>query len=127
MKLTLSVLLFETHNRDPTSFGTGIFKQISMAYDKDPVFVLAAGAAFPAVSIVVVALRFYVRSTQKARYGPDDWLALAGLVGLPLSFAEKLQLKFSSGVLNRSRYSLDYRYAPTIVSTFDIADRGFRC
>lgn len=57
-----------------------------MSYDKDPRYVLAAGAVFPAVAIVIVALRFFVRSTQKARYGADDWSALAALVSAVFVF-----------------------------------------
>ena len=39
-----------------------------------------AGAVLPAVGILVVALRFYVRSTQKWAVGIDDWLMLPALV-----------------------------------------------
>lgn len=53
-----------------------------MAYDDDPAYVLAAGAAFPAICIMAVSLRFYTRGVQKAAYGLDDLLALLALVSI---------------------------------------------
>ncbi|KAI1144988.1 hypothetical protein F4825DRAFT_280746 [Nemania diffusa] len=42
--------------------------------------IIAAGAALPAIGIIVVALRFYTRLTQKARLGLDDFFILPALV-----------------------------------------------
>ena len=42
--------------------------------------VLAAGAVFPAVAIIIVGLRFWTRSRQKANFGADDWLMIPALV-----------------------------------------------
>ncbi|KAI0542845.1 hypothetical protein GGR58DRAFT_449823 [Xylaria digitata] len=42
--------------------------------------IIAASAALPAISIIVVALRFYTRLTQKARLGLDDFFILPALV-----------------------------------------------
>lgn len=50
--------------------------------DEKPSLVLAAGIVFPLLGIIVVALRFYTRSTQKASYQLDDWLTLPALVGI---------------------------------------------
>ncbi|RWA08690.1 hypothetical protein EKO27_g6426 [Xylaria grammica] len=47
--------------------------------------IIAAAAALPAIGIVVVALRFYTRFTQKARLGLDDFFivpALALVIGM---------------------------------------------
>ena len=43
--------------------------------------VLALGATLPAVCILTVATRFYVRRIQKTEVSVDDWLILAALVG----------------------------------------------
>ena len=64
-----------------------------MADDQNPNYMLAAGATFIALCIIIVALRFFTRSLQKARIGIDDWLVLPALVsaflmlvaGLPCS------------------------------------------
>ena len=63
-----------------------------MKYDQDPAYVLAAGIAFPVLCIIVVSLRFYARSGQKARYGLDDWLSLFALV----SICSKICLTYDS-------------------------------
>ncbi|KAJ8126613.1 hypothetical protein O1611_g7028 [Lasiodiplodia mahajangana] len=42
--------------------------------------IIAAAAALPAISIIVVALRFYTRLTQKVRLGLDDFFILPALV-----------------------------------------------
>lgn len=42
--------------------------------------VLAAGAALPPVCIGLVALRFYARTAQEAKFGLDDWLTVPGLL-----------------------------------------------
>lgn len=44
--------------------------------------VTAIGANLPAVSICIVALRFYTRMRQSVQPGIDDWLILGGLVGV---------------------------------------------
>ncbi|KAM3084557.1 hypothetical protein ACMFMG_001340 [Clarireedia jacksonii] len=49
-----------------------------MAHDNDPNFLLAEATILPVLCIVVITLRFYARRTQKAKIGPDDWLALVG-------------------------------------------------
>ena len=46
-----------------------------------PESVVAVGAVFPALGIIVVALRFYTRYRQKARLMLDDWLTVPALVG----------------------------------------------
>ena len=51
-----------------------------MEHDHDPAYVLAAGIIFPVICVVVVSLRFYTRSKQKATCGLDDWLAFSALV-----------------------------------------------
>jgi O-antigen/teichoic acid export membrane protein len=42
--------------------------------------VLAAGIILPILNILFVALRFYVRRTQKERIGIDDWLSIPSAV-----------------------------------------------
>ena len=42
--------------------------------------ITAAAAVLPAVSIVVVGLRLYVRTKQKAHVGADDWFNIIALV-----------------------------------------------
>jgi hypothetical protein len=42
----------------------------------------AIGIALPAVALVVTGLRLYTRRIQHASLGLDDWLIVAGLVGL---------------------------------------------
>ena len=42
--------------------------------------VLAAGVVIPIVGVLVVGLRFWQRSFQKARIGVDDYLILFALV-----------------------------------------------
>ena len=51
-----------------------------MAHDKDPAYVLAAGATFLAVCIIIVVLRFFTRTLQKVTIGIDDWLVIPALV-----------------------------------------------
>ena len=46
-----------------------------------PGSMIALGAAFPALGIVAVALRFYTRRIQKAPLKLDDWLTIPVLVG----------------------------------------------
>ncbi|PQE22941.1 plasma membrane Pth11 protein [Rutstroemia sp. NJR-2017a BBW] len=41
--------------------------------------VLSAGIAIPIVAIFLVALRFWLRSYQKVKLGPDDWTILIAL------------------------------------------------
>lgn len=55
---------------------------IMTSSDENPSFVLASGIIFPVLGIIVVALRFYTRSTQKVSYQLDDWLILPALVGI---------------------------------------------
>ena len=45
--------------------------------------ILALGIALPLTSILIVALRFWVRRVQQVHTGIDDWLSLAGLVRFP--------------------------------------------
>lgn len=84
-----------------------------MAHDKDPSYVLAAGTVFPAFTIIIVAFRFLVRNTQKAKYGADDWLALVALVSNFFLYKglQKYEsfLTLQSGIPNRSWYPLDHR------------------
>ncbi|KAL2043609.1 hypothetical protein N7G274_003916 [Stereocaulon virgatum] len=42
--------------------------------------VIAAGAALPAVGIIVVALRYWTRVKRKTRLGIDDWLMVPALL-----------------------------------------------
>ncbi len=42
--------------------------------------VIAAGAIFPAVAIIVVGLRFWTRRIKKVALGADDWLIVPALV-----------------------------------------------
>ncbi|KAI0423893.1 hypothetical protein F5Y09DRAFT_348290 [Xylaria sp. FL1042] len=42
--------------------------------------VLGAGIALPLVSLGIVAVRFYIRTMQKAAAGFDDWCILIGAV-----------------------------------------------
>lgn len=42
--------------------------------------VVAAGAIFPVVSIIIVLLRFWTRLRKKSGLGADDWLILPALV-----------------------------------------------
>jgi len=51
-----------------------------MSHDQDPSYVLGAAGAFIALDTIFVGLRFYTRAFQKAKYGADDWLALASLI-----------------------------------------------
>lgn len=41
---------------------------------------IAAGAVLPAVGLLLVPSRFYVRRLQQAPPGLDDWLSAAALV-----------------------------------------------
>ena len=41
---------------------------------------LSLGAALPAVCIMIVAMRFYVRRHQRTSVSIDDWLILGALV-----------------------------------------------
>jgi hypothetical protein len=58
--------------QQPANFSTFAF-----AYHGN---VIAAGAALPAVGIVVVALRFWTRVKRETRLGIDDWLMVPALV-----------------------------------------------
>jgi hypothetical protein len=42
--------------------------------------IIAAGAALPAVGILVVILRFYTRASKKVKMGIDDYLILPALL-----------------------------------------------
>jgi hypothetical protein len=53
-----------------------------MGKDDNPNYILASGATFPILTIILVSLRFYARNKQGARYGPDDWLALLAVIFL---------------------------------------------
>jgi hypothetical protein len=53
-----------------------------MAHDQDPAYVLTAGALFPPLCIIAVALRFYTRRVQKLELRLDDWLLLPSLVSV---------------------------------------------
>lgn len=64
-----------------TSFSNEIsFKYVS------PGEMIAASTVLPALSIIFVALRFYVRKLQRAQIGIDDWLIVPGLVQYHLMF-----------------------------------------
>lgn len=57
-----------------------------MTKDNKPGYVLAGSTVFPALAIIIVALRFWIRSRQqKVKYGPDDWCVLVALVSLLLN------------------------------------------
>ena len=58
---------------------TSFSDEISFRY-VSPGEMIAASTVLPALSIIIVALRFYVRKTQRAQIGIDDWLILPGLV-----------------------------------------------
>ena len=53
------------------------FSTFAFAYHSD---VIAAGAAMPAVGIIIVTLRFWTRVKRKTRLGIDDWLMVPALV-----------------------------------------------
>lgn len=42
--------------------------------------IITASTVLPILSIIAVALRFYVRFTRKNELGADDWLTIPGLV-----------------------------------------------
>lgn len=70
-----------------------------------PGHILAAGAALPAASIVIVALRFYTRmmrnsnrDKRRSRFGIDDYLTLPALalvigMGIALIIGKPNQFK----------------------------------
>ena len=45
-----------------------------------PGSVIAVSVVFPVLGMIAVALRFYTRYSQKARFAMDDWLVLPALV-----------------------------------------------
>ena len=47
-----------------------------------PTLILVAGALWPPVCAIVVALRFYTRKVQSTKILIDDWLTLPALVRL---------------------------------------------
>lgn len=47
-----------------------------------PANVIAAGAIWPSVCAVAVALRFYTRRLQGTTLLMDDWLTIPALVGI---------------------------------------------
>ena len=50
-----------------------------------PQAIITVGAFFPALSVLLVGLRFFIRRFQKARLLADDWLLVPALVAPPLS------------------------------------------
>ena len=73
-----------------STYGNEItFKYVS------PGEMISACTVLPALAIIFVGLRFYVRTSQRAQIGIDDWLIVPGLV--------KLQLPTRS---NSTQYSL---------------------
>ncbi|MCJ1437277.1 hypothetical protein MMC27_006663 [Xylographa pallens] len=59
--------------------GAQFIDEISFVY-ATPGNIVAAASVLPALSIVLVSLRFYTRRIQRAQIGIDDWLTLPGLV-----------------------------------------------
>lgn len=55
--------------------------EISFKY-VSPGQIITVSTVLPGLSIIFVALRFYVRKTQRAQIGIDDWLILPGLVDM---------------------------------------------
>ena len=70
-----------------------------MAHDQDPAYAMAAGATFLALSVIVVALRFFVRSRQKAQLGADDWLVIPAAVRIAMESLMSLLLERLIGFL----------------------------
>ena len=52
---------------------------ISFAYADAPE-VIGLGATLPAIGIVIVSTRFYLRGAQRLGIATDDWLSLGALV-----------------------------------------------
>ena len=59
--------------------GTSSSKGISFAY-VNASEVIGLGAALPAIGIVIVSTRFYLRGAQRLAIAADDWLSLDALV-----------------------------------------------
>ena len=70
--------------QQPASYST-----FAYTYHKQ---VIAAGAALPAIGIVVVTLRFWTRVWKKSGLGVDDWLIIPALV------YEKSHLELTQGL-----------------------------
>ena len=58
-----------------------------MASSISPTSMLAIGSAIPALSIVAVCARFYVRFSHKQGLGADDWLVMI-LESASLNFSQ---------------------------------------
>lgn len=57
-----------------------------MGYYITPKTVIVVGSVLPGLASIAVISRFFVRSKQATRYGVDDWLILASLVVLCVSY-----------------------------------------
>lgn len=75
---------------------------------------LACSTMLPTLGIVVVGLRFYARSTQKAKLKIDDWLQIPSLVSHESHPEDKIFDMLSYFFLGR-------RYLP-----FTVSDK-FKC
>lgn len=47
-----------------------------------PTSIIAASASLSALCIVAVAMRFWERKLQRAKFSIDDWLVIPALVGV---------------------------------------------